>query len=1176
MKTQDTRTVRVFLSSTFRDFAEERDLLVRKVFPELRRKCRERQVELVDVDLRWGITEKEAQQGKVLPICLAEIDRSRPWFMGFIGERYGWVPEKEKYDLSLLLEQPWLEEHRGGKSVTELEILHGVLNNPAMEGRAFFYFRDSKWSRKKGGAYLCEGTEEKAKLEVLKERIRNSGFPVLENYPSPEALAERVREDLWKLIDEAYPESEVPDALTRERMAHEDYGATRRRLYLGGEAYFKALDEAMKEKSFRPVLITGQSGGGKSALVANWVAQLSRKHPKTAVIVHHLGSGSDAANPVRMAVRLMQEISRLTGDEFKPESDPEKQLEQLPQWLALASAWAQRSKKELLIVLDGLDKVSDRKDLRWFPGFLPPKVKLVASCLQGEILEAAKGRLGWQELKVKRFTKTVQKNFIGEYLGRYRKALTAKQMKTLQSHPLSSNPLFLLTVLEELRVFGVHEELEQRMHTLLSPPPSKGQGEAPTVDDVFEHVLARIEEDLGKKGVQQAMEALWASQAGLCQDELLAIAKLAPARWAQIQNALDESLYESSGKINFGHDYLRKAVEDRYGLTGKRKLKLHRCLAEWFAEREVDERVAAELPWQWQQAEQRNKLTQCLRRREIFELCYDKDEYELLSYWLWTGQDIEAQHERVWSVWESGLDEEARARIESRTGSFLRTAGLYGLFTELLHRRALARDEKALGVAHPDTLDSLNKLGNLLYSKGDYEGADLVYHRALAGYETALGVEHPDTLSSLNSLGGLLHAKGDYEGAEHLYRRALAGYEKVVGVEHPDTLMIVNNLGILLSDQGDNEGAELLYRRALAGFEQTLGVEHPDTLGIVNNLGNLLRDKGDYEGAEALHRRVLVGYEKALGVKHPNTLGSVNNLGILLSAKGDYEGAELLYRRALAGYEKVLGFEHPDTLSSVTGLGNLLSDKGNYETAEKLHRRALAGYEKAFGVEHPATLASLNCLGNLLRDKGDYEEAEALCRCALAGYEKALGAEHPDTLMPVNNLGNLLRDKGDYAGAEALYRRALVGKEKAFGVEHPDTLMIGNNLGLLLSDKGDYQGAELLCRRALLGYEKALGAEHPDTLSSADALATALSRSGQRQEAIRILRRYAAVSETARDYLAYNLACYECLEGNLKDVKRLIEAHLQKYPNIKEQALVDEDLARIREWISTLKQQNRS
>lgn len=51
----ESREIRVFLSSTFRDFIEERDLLVKQVFPELRRKARDRGVEVVDVDLRWGL-----------------------------------------------------------------------------------------------------------------------------------------------------------------------------------------------------------------------------------------------------------------------------------------------------------------------------------------------------------------------------------------------------------------------------------------------------------------------------------------------------------------------------------------------------------------------------------------------------------------------------------------------------------------------------------------------------------------------------------------------------------------------------------------------------------------------------------------------------------------------------------------------------------------------------------------------------------------------------------------------------------------------------------------------------------------------------------------------------------------------------------------------------------------
>lgn len=50
------RVIRVFISSTFRDMMRERDLLVKEVFPELRRKCAQRFVTFTEVDLRWGIT----------------------------------------------------------------------------------------------------------------------------------------------------------------------------------------------------------------------------------------------------------------------------------------------------------------------------------------------------------------------------------------------------------------------------------------------------------------------------------------------------------------------------------------------------------------------------------------------------------------------------------------------------------------------------------------------------------------------------------------------------------------------------------------------------------------------------------------------------------------------------------------------------------------------------------------------------------------------------------------------------------------------------------------------------------------------------------------------------------------------------------------------------------------
>jgi len=49
---------------------EERDLLAKQVFPSLRQKAKKRGVEVVDVDLRWGITQEQSDRGETLPICL--------------------------------------------------------------------------------------------------------------------------------------------------------------------------------------------------------------------------------------------------------------------------------------------------------------------------------------------------------------------------------------------------------------------------------------------------------------------------------------------------------------------------------------------------------------------------------------------------------------------------------------------------------------------------------------------------------------------------------------------------------------------------------------------------------------------------------------------------------------------------------------------------------------------------------------------------------------------------------------------------------------------------------------------------------------------------------------------------------------------------------------------------
>src|SRR5688572_22215536 len=117
------KTVRVFISSTFRDMHAERDHLVKVVFPALREELERHRVHVVDIDLRWGVTKEQSDNDQALDVCLNQIDACRPFFIGILGERYGWIPEE--IPAQIARREPWLLDLVSGKrSVTELEILH--------------------------------------------------------------------------------------------------------------------------------------------------------------------------------------------------------------------------------------------------------------------------------------------------------------------------------------------------------------------------------------------------------------------------------------------------------------------------------------------------------------------------------------------------------------------------------------------------------------------------------------------------------------------------------------------------------------------------------------------------------------------------------------------------------------------------------------------------------------------------------------------------------------------------------------------------------------------------------------------------------------------------------------------------------------------------------------------
>ncbi|KAG5476688.1 hypothetical protein CUR178_03861 [Leishmania enriettii] len=204
------RLCRFFISSTFLDMNNERNAITLDIFPRLRRWAAEAglKVTLLEVDLRWGIPALATRRNLSTSVCLNEVSRCSPFFVGVIGARYGSCPPAP---LQLVVDEDvdaadyaWMQElPHPHVSVTELEMRHAMYNAKRRLGgneapfSTLFFARDSSHllSTFAPGESACRAVYEPDSaaaaeaIESLKQRIAESGFKLLSyqaDYIAPE------------------------------------------------------------------------------------------------------------------------------------------------------------------------------------------------------------------------------------------------------------------------------------------------------------------------------------------------------------------------------------------------------------------------------------------------------------------------------------------------------------------------------------------------------------------------------------------------------------------------------------------------------------------------------------------------------------------------------------------------------------------------------------------------------------------------------------------------------------------------------------------------------------------------------------------------------------------------------------------------------------------------------
>jgi tetratricopeptide (TPR) repeat protein len=977
------RTVRIFISSTFRDFGRERDLLTRQVFPELRRRARDRRVEIVGIDLRWGITEEESAQGETLPICLAEIDRSRPFFLGLLGERYGWIPEPGQVPRHLFESQPWLLRLESGASVTEMEILHGVLNNPDMAGRALFYFRSPQWSEGRGPDFRSESPAEALRLDSLKERIRRSGFAVREDYPNPESCAELVLEDGWKLIDAEFPESETPSPRQRQLEDHTNYCESRahglqgRQEELGWlDAWCTSASESADQAgaATRGLVLTGISGDGASSLLAAFHAARMGGEVDHPAFIHQCGASGEARELSNLLGRWLAWMDGLLGKEPGQEDRPtEESQEGLPEALAKLSATTLNSgeggpSRFSLIILDDLERLMSPDHLPWLPDYLPPGIRLIVCTRNQEHLAACASR-GWQTMPLVQLSEQASRLIAVNRLDSHRKRLPEATLGRILQHPSARNPKFLTALVDELSLSATHETLVACLDRFLS---------AESLDDLLERVLERVESDLPEISMVDILASLHCSRDGLAETELLAVCGLKPLEWAKARLALESMLAESGGLIRLTHDDASKAVQDRYLSGAGQMVEAHARLADWWLNQSLDARSANEHAWQLSRSGRWADLESVLLSPfRLDNLLENRPESEVLEYWLKVhahatdGPAIDfkdfllPRYETIWPAWESeansgasGLD---NGKLALRLAGLLDSAGCPSGFS--LRLLSLAVD-RARGGDSVSLALRLNNLGNEQLAQEDWMGAQASFRECLKIRSGVLPEGHPHYLATLDNLGQSLMGEVREPEGIAVFREALASRIRHLGPNHPDTATSQNNLAMALMRQDEPDATaeagqllELAHRSSIL----SLGPSDPDTAISAGNLGLWLARQGNLTKANQLLHEAVEIHTRSLGVNHPYVRVGLARIADISLQEGVRLREAGLFDQALVVIGEEVNrrlLEDPDgtsLASALSALGETLVRLGQIDEARSVMEKALDIRTRKLGAEHRLT-----------------------------------------------------------------------------------------------------------------------------------------------------------------------------------------------------------------------------
>lgn len=888
------RSIRVFISSTFKDMMNEREYLMKKIFPQFRRMCNEKGVEFTEVDLRWGVTEEDALKGKVIEICLNEIDKSRPYFIGILGERYGWIPDYKEYSRykNIIENYSWVKKDlKNELSITEMEIQYGVLRNPNMNNNAFFYLRDKKLTPPGSENKEKHNSKEYKKLKELKKYLsQQKDYPV-KNFQSIEELGQQILDDLINNVLSRYENTNL-EPYELHRLQQVSYLKNYLKGFVGRESIFKELDEFISGND-QQLVLSGPSGIGKTAILSNWLFKRIKKNKDSFYLFHFTEGNSESTDYRFVLNRLLNELKLEYGIKESLRDDSPTPSEDFNKFLSLTD-----NTKQIVIVIDGLEKIHHHNffaKLHWFPSEIPPHVKIITAVRDGELLDKLLD-LNYSELKIESLRKQSRQKFINEYLGLFGKALPNVLSSKIVEDDVSNSPLTLRAVLDELRIFGIHEKLEHHLNRFLVRNGAV---------ELFDEILTRIEEDYGMENpelIGEALSLVSISKAGLSENELVEITKIPKMQWSPIYSSLETYFVNSSGKLNILNDYLNEAIKLRYISVG-RKIFLHKKLVKFFKAIDSPERKYAELGYHLYHSNDKSGLKDYLTDLNIFNL-YSRDNVnEFFKYWETIGSDYSLVDEYLKSFNNAENSGEFNpielAELAVRLAQFV--AQYYKPDAEFYFLdKAYKLFNANLGDNHPRVVEIINRLGSHFLRKKEYKIAKNYLKKVVKWIEKNSQLINFQKLSAYHDLASIAREEGKYDEAENYILKAISHAERIGGKNNLAIVPSLMNLAEIYKHREDYIKSYETLKSALEINKRYAGDKNVATGLNYQAIADICFETENYEETLIFVSQALEIYRNTVGENSMYTLHSLHIYGMTEYLLKNYDSAVELLGDALS------------------------------------------------------------------------------------------------------------------------------------------------------------------------------------------------------------------------------------------------------------------------------------